>query len=105
MTSTTNEQVSSRLGGDVLFRRDGPVAWLTFNRPDSRNAMTFEMYEEIVRVCDELEDDPDFRVLVLTGAGDKAFVAGTDINQFRTFTDPQHALDYQYSWDYGRWVG
>ncbi len=80
---------------DTIFERHGPVAWLTFNRPEQRNAMTFAMYEEIVRVCDEIEQDPEIRVLVLTGAGDKAFVAGTDINQFKTFTDPEHAIDYE----------
>lgn len=95
MTGTTSPAVEERLGGDVLYRREGPIAWITFNRPQARNAMTFDMYEELVRVCDDLEDDPDFRVLVLTGAGDKAFVAGTDINQFRTFTDPDHALEYE----------
>ena len=85
----------SDANADVLFERKGPVAWLTFNRPEARNAMTFEMYEEIVRVCDEIEQDPDVRVLVLTGAGEKAFVAGTDINQFKTFTNPEHAIDYE----------
>jgi enoyl-CoA hydratase len=91
--------VEERVGGDVLFERRGAVAWLTFNRPQSRNAMTFAMYDEIVKVCDELEADPDMRVLVLTGAGDKAFVAGTDISQFQTFTNPQHALEYEASID------
>lgn len=85
----------SNVGTDVLYERNGPVAWLTFNRPEARNAMTFAMYEEIVRVCDEIEQDPEIRVLVLTGAGEKAFVAGTDINQFKTFTDPEHAIDYE----------
>lgn len=91
--------VEERQGGDVLFERRGAVAWLTFNRPESRNAMTFAMYDEIVKVCDEIEGDPDVRVLVLTGAGEKAFVAGTDISQFQTFTDPQHALDYEAAID------
>ena len=80
---------------DVIYERRGAVAWLTFNRPQARNAMTFDMYEEITRVCDRVEADSEIRVLVLTGAGDKAFVAGTDIGQFQTFTDPQHALDYE----------
>lgn len=80
---------------DILFERRGAVGWVTFNRPESRNAMTFEMYDVLARICDEVEADPEIRVLVLTGAGDKAFVAGTDISQFRTFTDPQHALDYE----------
>lgn len=85
----------ARAGGDVLFERRGRVAWLTFNRPATRNAMTFQMYQEIVHACDEVEADPDIRVLVLTGAGDKAFVAGTDIAQFQTFTDPEHAIEYE----------
>ncbi len=83
------------LDGDMLLRRDGAIGWLTFNRPQARNAMTFAMYEELSRLCDELEQDDDFRVLVLTGAGDRAFVSGTDINQFKTFTNAEHALEYE----------
>src|SRR5690606_6739420 len=95
MVTTMKAEVEERLGGDILFQRDERIAWLTFNRPQARNALTFEMWEELARICDELAEDPDFRVLVLTGAGDKAFVAGTDINQFKTFTDRQHAIDYE----------
>lgn len=80
---------------DIRFERRGAVAWVTFNRPEQRNAMTFAMYDRLARICDEVEQDPDIRVLVLTGAGDRAFVAGTDISQFQTFTDPQHALEYE----------
>lgn len=84
---------------DVLFERQGAVAWLTFNRPQARNAMTFAMYDALVRLCDVVEADPEIRVLVLRGAGDRAFVAGTDISQFRAFTDPQDALDYESRMD------
>ena len=80
---------------DVLFERRGPVAWVTFNRPHARNAMTFAMYDRLAEICDEVQGDSDVRVLVLTGAGDKAFVAGTDISQFQTFTNPEHALAYE----------
>jgi enoyl-CoA hydratase/carnithine racemase len=80
---------------DLLFERRGAVAWVTFNRPGQRNAMTFAMYDRVSEICDEIEQDPDIRVLVLTGAGDRAFVSGTDISQFQTFTDPQHAIDYE----------
>src|SRR5690606_41461039 len=79
---------------DLLFERRGPVAWVTFNRPESRNAMTFAMYDGLARICDAVEADPEVRVLVLTGAGDQASVDGTDISQFQTVTEPQHALDY-----------
>jgi enoyl-CoA hydratase/carnithine racemase len=91
-----SEAVSAQ---DVLFERRGQVAWLTFNRPHARNAMTFDMYDAISRACDEVEADADIRVLVLTGAGDKAFVAGTDISQFQAFTDPEDALGYETRMD------
>ena len=84
---------------DVLFERRGAVGWVTFNRPEQRNAMTFAMYEAVVRICDAAEADPSLAVLVLQGAGEKAFVAGTDISQFRTFTDAQHAIEYEERMD------
>ena len=84
---------------DLIYERKGAVAWLTFNRPRSRNAMTFAMYDGLVKVIDHVEANPGIRVLVLTGAGDRAFVAGTDISQFQTFTDPQHAIEYEERMD------
>ena len=84
---------------DVLFERRWAVGWVTFNRPQSRNAMTFAMYEAIVRVCDAAEADPTLAVLVFQGAGEKAFVAGTDISQFRAFTNPQDAIEYEERMD------
>lgn len=84
---------------DLLFERRGPVAWVTFNRPQARNALTFAMYDRLAEICDEVEADPEVRVLVLIGAGEKAFAAGTDISQFQTFTDPHHALDYEEHMD------
>ena len=80
---------------DLLFEQRGPIAWVTFNRPQARNAMTFAMYDDLVRVCDAVDADPSTRVLILIGAGDKAFVSGTDISQFQTFTDPDHAIEYE----------
>lgn len=79
----------------VVFEQRGPIAWVTFNRPEARNAMTFAMYEALTRVCTYVTEAPDIRVLVLTGAGEKAFVAGTDISQFTSFTGEQDALDYE----------
>src|SRR5881397_248467 len=68
--------------GDVLVEREGPTVLLTFNRPDARNAMTFEMYEALHDTCANLDADPGVRVLVLKGAGDRTFASGTDIRQF-----------------------
>src|SRR5436190_19112867 len=79
----------------TLFEIDGPLATLTFNRPDARNAMTWEMYESLVAACDRVDKDPDVRVLSLRGAGGKAFVAGTDISQFQSFTDRADGIKYE----------
>ncbi len=83
------------LGEQLLLERDGPIAILTFNRPDARNAMTFEMYEGLHDACEELDKDPRIRVLILRGAGDQSFAAGTDIRQFLTFKTRADALDYE----------
>lgn len=80
---------------DLLHERRGAVAWITFNRPEARNALTFGMYEELARICEEANRDDTLRVMVLRGAGDKAFASGTDINQFREFRTPQDSLDYE----------
>lgn len=79
----------------VLYEERGAVAWVTFNRPEARNAMTWAMYDALVRVCDHVAARDDLRVLVLTGAGEKAFVAGTDIGQFLAFSGAQDAIDYE----------
>lgn len=82
---------------ELRYERQGAIAYLTFNRPDARNAMTWAMYEGLYDACEWVDQDDRVRVLVLRGAGDKAFVAGTDISQFRAFTTPQQALDYERS--------
>jgi enoyl-CoA hydratase len=80
---------------DMLFQVEDGIGIVTFNRPQARNAFTFEMYEGLARICEQANRDKSIKVLILRGAGDKAFAAGTDINQFRTFTTPQQALDYE----------
>jgi enoyl-CoA hydratase/carnithine racemase len=84
---------------EVLVERRGEVMWVTFNRPEARNAMTFAMYERMAELAQEADEDRSLRVMVLRGAGGQAFVAGTDISQFRDFTSPQHALDYEEKMD------
>jgi enoyl-CoA hydratase len=79
---------------ETLFDIEGPVAFLTFNRPEARNAMTFGMYDALVAACDEVDANPNLRVFVLRGAGN-AFVAGTDIGQFSGFTSRDDAIRYE----------
>ena len=61
---------------------------MTFNRPEAHNAMTFAMYELLYEACAAVDADDEVRVMVLRGAGEKAFVAGTDIRQFADFDEP-----------------
>ena len=84
---------------EVLVDRDGPVVTLTFNRPEARNAMTWGMYERLSQVCDEVDADDSVRVLVLRGAGGKAFVSGTDISQFTAFATAEDGIAYERDGD------
>ena len=83
----------------VEWERRGPAAWVTFNRPEAHNAMTFEMYEQLFACSEQADGDDDVRVLVLRGAGEKAFVAGTDIRQFLEFSSPEDGLEYERTID------
>jgi len=84
---------------EVLHERRGPALWVTFNRPDARNAMTFAMYEALFEHCEQADAYDDVRVLVLRGAGGKAFVAGTDIRQFTAFESGEDGLEYEATID------
>ena len=86
-TSTPTEQ--------LLVEQAGGVLTLTFNRPGQRNAMTWEMYDGLERACREADRDDDVRVVVLRAAGTKAFVAGTDIAQFREFSSGEDGVAYE----------
>ena len=83
------------MADETIFERDGAVAVLTFNRPEARNAMTWEMYEALGETCERVDADDSIRVLVLRGAGDRAFVSGTDIRQFLEFKTREDALGYE----------
>ncbi len=83
--------------GKMLAEIDSGIGLMTFNNPEKRNAMSVEMWHGLVEILDRFEADPDVRVVVLTGAGAKAFVSGADISQF----DSQRA-DSNAQRDYDR---
>jgi enoyl-CoA hydratase/carnithine racemase len=78
--SKTNDK--SYADGKILKRIADGVGVVTFNNPEKRNAVSLEMWEGFGQALIELRDDPQVRVVILTGAGDKAFVSGADISQF-----------------------
>jgi enoyl-CoA hydratase/carnithine racemase len=84
---------------ELAAERRGSALWVTFNRPEARNAMTFAMYEALFELCEEADADDSVRSLVLRGAGGKAFVAGTDIRQFAAFESGEDGLRYEATID------
>ncbi len=80
---------------DLIHKTDGQIAHVTFNRPAQRNALTFEMYEGLARICD---NPGDVRAIVISGAGG-AFAAGTDMTQFRAFETPEDGWAYEENMD------
>jgi enoyl-CoA hydratase len=79
-------------------RRESGIVWITIDRPQARNAMTFAMWEELGEIARTLNADDTVRVVGITGAGGKAFVSGTDISEFRNF-DGDKGLQYEVLMD------
>lgn len=73
----------SKLASKLLMEKDGPIGWIIFNQPEKRNAVSQEMWERMPDYVQDLAEDDAIRVVILRGAGDKAFVAGADISQFK----------------------
>ena len=81
---------------ELLFTTDeAGIARIVLNRPQARNAMTFAMYQGLITCCEAITENPAVKALIITGAGDKAFAAGTDIAQFRSFNTAEDALGYE----------
>lgn len=79
----------------LVFEIDGPIAYVTFNRPEARNALTWEMYAALEEACERVDASGAVRVMVLRGAGGQAFAAGTDISQFAAFSTRDDAIAYE----------
>ncbi|HSF96202.1 MAG TPA: enoyl-CoA hydratase [Thermohalobaculum sp.] len=80
---------------ELLYEVRDATGWVTFNRPETRNALTFAMYEGLADICANAPTDGSVKAIVIRGAGDRAFAAGTDMAQFRGFATPQDAWDYE----------
>jgi enoyl-CoA hydratase/carnithine racemase len=84
---------------ELLYDKRGEIGWITFNRPQARNALTFAMYEGLAEICGRIGRTREAKALVITGAGDKAFAAGTDIAQFKDFKDAEDGIAYERKMD------
>jgi enoyl-CoA hydratase len=66
----------------MIARKNGGVGWMIFNQPEKHNAVAYEMWQAVPKIIADFEADPAVRVIVLTGAGERAFVSGADISEF-----------------------
>lgn len=85
--------------GAVHLSISGGVASVVFDRPAARNAMTWAMYELLNQICEQLAAETSVRVVTFRGAGGQAFVAGTDIEQFRHFSSGEDGVAYEQQID------
>jgi enoyl-CoA hydratase/carnithine racemase len=83
------------MSGQVLYTVENGVGAVVFDRPEARNAMTWGMYASLGEICDRIAADKSLRVVTFRGAGGEAFVAGTDIEQFREFKSGEDGLKYE----------
>ncbi|HSQ02613.1 MAG TPA: enoyl-CoA hydratase/isomerase family protein, partial [Burkholderiales bacterium] len=81
--------------GCVRYESDGVIARIVFDRPAARNAMTWDMYEQLADACRRVAAEPALRLVTLRGAGGEAFIAGTDIGQFSAFRSGDEGIDYE----------
>ncbi len=81
--------------GEVRVTRNENVVTVLFDRPAARNAMTWQMYQQLGEACARLRSDDSVRAVVMRGAGGKAFIAGTDIAQFKTFSSGEDGIGYE----------
>lgn len=80
---------------EILYAVEGGIGTITLNRPQARNALTFAMYERLAAIFADPAAHGAPKVLIVTGAGEQGFAAGTDIAQFRAFATPEDALAYE----------
>jgi enoyl-CoA hydratase/carnithine racemase len=83
----------------LLFEVREGIGRITFNRPEARNAFTLAMYDGLKEIVRQAQSDASVRALVLTGAGEQAFAAGTDISEFKAFSKPEDGLRYEARMD------
>src|SRR5262245_29968106 len=85
--------------GKVTYEKVGPVGRITFDNPGAHNALSFPMWRELRRLCGEIANDRDVRVVTLRGAGGKSFISGTDISGFLTFESGKRGIEYEHEMD------
>jgi enoyl-CoA hydratase len=77
----------------LLAHKEGPIGWITFNNPARHNAVSMSMWESVPSVLEVFEKDVDIRLVIIRGAGDKAFISGADISEFKEKRSSKEATE------------
>lgn len=86
---------------NIIYEKDGGIAYITLNRPKALNAVNTRMRDELYEVLPSVKEDPDVRVAIVKGAGDRAFSAGADISEFGTV--PSMTIGREIRWERDLW--
>src|SRR5918993_5923345 len=78
----------------LIARKDGAIGWIIFNNPARHNAVSLEMWQSLTLALNAYAADPDIRAIILRGEGEKAFVAGADISQFKEKRSSPEAVEH-----------
>ena len=70
----------------ILSQKDNYIGWMIINNPERRNAISLSMREQMTRVFEEFDADPQVRVMIIRGSGGKAFISGADISESVSYT-------------------
>jgi enoyl-CoA hydratase/carnithine racemase len=90
----------------IIYEKSGHIAYVTLNRPQALNAYSIKMRDELYEVLGAIQDDPEVRVIILKGAGEKAFCAGADLTEFLSAPAPVFARQARFARDvWGRFLG
>ena len=85
---------TNTLTDKLVVTKEGAIGWIVFNNPQRHNAVSLEMWQSLTMALDAYARDPEVRVIILRGAGEKAFVAGADISQFKEKRSSPEAVQY-----------
>lgn len=94
-TVQTIGNLASVADGRLHFSVEDRTAILVFNRPEARNALTFQMYRDLGTICELVGEGGMFRAFLLMAEGERAFASGTDMREFRSFSSPDDAIAYE----------
>ena len=80
---------------DLIHETHSNMLWITFNRPDARNAITFEMYDKLGELCKDATSDSSIKAIIITGIGNYSFSSGTDITQYKNLENKTDPIEYE----------